>query len=973
MSQKFDLNKIKNAVIILVCTLAASVVFLLISLSSEKTPKETTYNVYINEVMSSNSKYAPHPSGKYTDWVELYNDSNTPAKLDGCWLTDDEARPFRYSLDGITVEPYSYKTIYLSSALSDSDSHPTAPFGLSSDGETLVLYAQSGVEIDRMEVPALRENISYGRGDSNKLMFWLSPSFNAPNSGSCAESANALAYTMCSVEISEYMLKNSMGIRDCDLEYSNWIELHNFGSEDLLLDGFSLTDSLSDSKKWCFPEGTILGAGKYLIVYCSGKDKSVNGELHTNFTLGRNSNYFALWTNENILAQELELKYGGENISVCIDTSGSYQFSSQPTPQGENHILVLGDSHSLSAVLSRDVIINEVCAVSDEDSANSSDYIELYNYSDKAVSLIGYTLGNDIGVPFFTFPDVSLQPDSYILVYCDGINAVNPKSALHANTKLSSGGEKLYLTDPQGNVCDFFESGKQRNSVTSGRLNADTSIRWFFTTPTPGSENATGYRGYTEQPTASICGGFVSKGTKISLSAEEGAVIRYTTDGSVPTASSKEYSTALTINKTTVLRFAAFSESHLQSDVVTETYFVADEHNIPVVSLSGDPGKISNEKTGLMYDSSCREEYACHIEYYDKHGLKAVEFDAGAALFGYSSREYTQKGLRLRLREKYGENEVNYPFFGEHSVDSFSSLLLRPGGEDQVTSKIRDDFIPLVIRGMDLDYQESQPAALYVNGTYWGLYFVRERLDANYAKYKYGYDKDTLDIVKGNRQVVTGSASQYLAMVDYIDSHDMKKDSEYAIAAEQIDIDSLINFWIVETYFCNLDIGNIKCFRVRDTGKWRWMIYDMDWAMWHTTWDTNMIESKLLTTKQLPYIQNNKIMRNLLKNKQFRDRFITLYCYHIKHTFNTERTTAILDELTAYIQPELTRQYKALGFPGPKTLNQQWKNIRSFLSFKPDMAYSQLKSAFKLSDEQLEDYKAAAEQLKTEQNKKLSD
>lgn len=961
MSQMND-RKVKSAIVILVCSLCVSAAFLYIYRFIHPSDDEISYNVIINEVMSSNSKYAPHSCGEYTDWVELYNDSDTAVSLDGCWLTDNETEPYRYSLDGITIEPYGYKIIYLSSQISDSDEQPVAPFGLSANGETLIIFTKSGMEIDRMEVPRLRENISYGYNDKYELMFWLSPSFGEKNSGSCADSANALAYTLCPIQISEYMLKNSMGIKDCDFEYSNWIELYNFGDEGILLNGFSLTDKDSGSEKWSFPEGVYLEAGEYLTVYCSGKDKIIDGELHTDFTLGRNSDYLALWTNENVLAQEITLQYGGENISTSLDNNGNYLFSCRATPGDKNYIHE-GTQSNLFAKLDNGIIISEVCSVSDED---SSDYIEIYNYSDSDISLSGYTIGNDIGVPFFTFPDIVLESGEYIVVYCDGKNIADSEKNLHADTKLSSGGEKIYLTDHQGNVRDFFESGKQRKSVTSGRIGSDTSARWFFASSTPGAENSKGYVGYTEQPMASMHGGFVVKGTKITISADENAYITYTTDGSVPTASSKKYNSSITINKTTVLRFAAFSDDLLSSDVVTETYFVTDEHTIPVVSLSGSPRKISDKDTGILYNSKSKDEHACHVEYFDETGVKAVEFDAGVALFGYSSREYYQKGLRLRLREVYGENEVNYPFFGDNSVDSFSSLLLRPGGEDQISSKIRDDLIPMIIRGMDLDYQETQPAALYVNGKYWGLYFVRERLDANYIKYKYGYDKDSVDIIKGNRQVVTGSVSQYNKLVNYIDFHDMTNDEEYKYAIDQIDVDSLINFWIVETYFCNFDIGNIKCFRVRDTGKWRWMIYDMDWAMWPTTWDSNMIESKLLTTGYLPTIQNNKIMRNLLKNDQFRDRFITLYCYHIENTFESKRATELLDELTAYIQPELTRQYKVMKYPKHNAFEKNWSQIRKFLSFKPEMAYQQLMSAFDLTNEELEQYKAAAGALSFE-------
>lgn len=117
--------------------------------------------------------------------------------------------------------------------------------------------------------------------------------------------------------------------------------------------------------------------------------------------------------------------------------------------------------------------------------------------------------------------------------------------------------------------------------VTSGRNEDNPTERVFFTSPTPAAKNSAGYAGYTKQPEASVRGGFVDKGTKVSLSAGENAYITYTTDGSAPTAESKKYKSPLTISKTTILRFAAFEDGLLSSDVVTETYFVTSEHTIP--------------------------------------------------------------------------------------------------------------------------------------------------------------------------------------------------------------------------------------------------------------------------------------------------------------------------------------------------------------------------------------------------------
>jgi len=96
------------------------------------------------------------------------------------------------------------------------------------------------------------------------------------------------------VVISEFMASNTRTLTDEDGESSDWIEIHNAGSNSVNLLNWALTDKLGDSNPWRFRQRTSTRDG-YLIVFASGKDRRVPGApLHTDFKLSAAGEYLAL-------------------------------------------------------------------------------------------------------------------------------------------------------------------------------------------------------------------------------------------------------------------------------------------------------------------------------------------------------------------------------------------------------------------------------------------------------------------------------------------------------------------------------------------------------------------------------------------------------------------------------------------------------------------------------------------------------
>ncbi len=296
--------------------------------------------IRINEVMTDNTLFAPAANGKYYDWIELYNSGAESVDLSGCYLSDNENKLDKYLIEALVIEPGEYKLIYMSRLSGiDENGYIHTSFALSSLGETIYLSDAMGNMISVFTVPESRSNVSYGILD-NKLSWMSSPTPGAENSGAGAEDIETLEYELIDVRINEYMTDNKSIIYDCEGDYSDWVELYNMSDEKIDLGGYKMTDNPLNTDKWEFPEGTEIDAGEYLLIFCSGKNKTdAAGYIHTSFRLGGDDTSIMIYSPQEILCTETELVFIPDNSSYgCVYTSESDTgaYFSKPTPGTAN-------------------------------------------------------------------------------------------------------------------------------------------------------------------------------------------------------------------------------------------------------------------------------------------------------------------------------------------------------------------------------------------------------------------------------------------------------------------------------------------------------------------------------------------------------------------------------------------------------------------------------------------------------------
>ncbi len=547
-------------------------------------------------------------------------------------------------------------------------------------------------------------------------------------------------------------------------------------------------------------------------------------------------------------------------------------------------------------------------------------------------------------------------------------------------------GETVYIFDREGVCIDSMKTGKLYDGCSSGRASETDDTVYYYQKTTPGAVNDSAkLEASVASPTFSVEGGYVSAGTQVTIVPPKGCVVFYTTDGSVPTTRSELYNAPITVNETVTIRALAYRDGNLPSEDVAMSYIVGRQHDLPVVCITSDEENLFGEDYGIFAFGKLYEpasfpyktkytnfwqdwERPIHFDYIDENGDQVLSFNAGAKIFGQFSRACHQKSFTVNLRDKYGPTEVCYPFF-EDNINVFSSLVLRNGGQDARNAHIRDAFAAKAVLGeIDVDVMDYQPVVVYINGEYFGIYDLRERVNADYIANHTGADPDNVDLIKGNSNVLDGTFDEYEKLLDFLENNSLAKEENYKKACEMVDVDELIDYWLCVAFFTNTDSGNIKFYKDRaEDGKWRWILYDLDWGMYPGTYDTDFFSEYIFDPKGHGVGSgfSTLVMRSFIKNPEFKDKFIKRCAELLNTSFKEERLLKILDDMIAEIKTEMPYHIERWGTDilleesssplGMKSWEKNVSRLRQILTERRALMIEHLADYFDLSKSELKE------------------
>ena len=295
-------------------------------------------------------------------------------------------------------------------------------------------------------------------------------------------------------------------------------------------------------------------------------------------------------------------------------------------------------------------------------------------------------------------------------------------------------------------------------------------------------------------------------------------------------------------------------------------------------------------------------------------------------IIGLAGRTYPRKGMALFARSKYGFSEINYRIFPDLPIERFTALVLRNSGRDLVehSTLFRDELCQALVSDLDVDLQAYRPAIVYLNGVYWGIHNIREKQNEEYLEAHHGVDPDNVDIVEfyhGSPPPITveGDAEHYNAMIDFIDSNDMNDPANYEYVKTRMYMDHFIGYIAAEIYLGNIDwLGNnVKAWRPRvPEGKWRWMLFDIDWGLGRAPGGVAHNTLEMATDPDGPRSYpawTTFLIRTLFENKTFIHEYANRSADFMNSMFLPERVARTIEELKSVLEPELSYHFARWG------------------------------------------------------------
>ena len=369
------------------------------------------------------------------------------------------------------------------------------------------------------------------------------------------------------------------------------------------------------------------------------------------------------------------------------------------------------------------------------------------------------------------------------------------------------------------------------------------------------------------------------------------------------------------VDKCNVIKVVYYDEAGRKSEISERVYFIgfdqkAGYEDINVISITTAPDNLFDDETGIYVLGEKYSEFAevgmeedywartywhhwdanyhqrgiewereSNIQIFDENKNHVLSQNVGIRIQGGGSRGFLPKSLNIYAREEYGENKLYYDLFGTGYYPK--RVTLTTGGDDYYT-KIKDRLISELAEDCDIVTMNYEPYVLFLNGEYWGFYYLTEKYDVEFFENYYGVPKgkmiDDVIIIKNDKVEAGVDADWYVSyaeMKDAILNYDLSIQENYEHACQLVDIDSFIDYFAVEGYIARCGDwpdSNFALWRSRynsgkmyEDGKWRWILFDVN--------STSITES-LLTHDVIGSLRStSELFDSFCANESFKRKF----------------------------------------------------------------------------------------------------
>ena len=698
-----------------------------------------------------------------------------------------------------------------------------------------------------------------------------------------------------SIRINEISASNTIFF-DEDGDTPDWIEIYNYGEQNISLHDWSISDSENDNTPWKFPDISI-NSDEYLVIWASDKDRSQISYARTLIEEGDIFKYIipdsstsTLWRflsfddsnwnngnsgfgyadnddNTNIppgtISVYLRKKIQISDISkisrliLDIDYDDGFVAYINGVEVARANISGSPPSYDSTTLIDHEAQIYSG-GIPDRFSIENPEEILTDGENLLAIQIhnISNTSSDMTVIPFLSAiyneeTNEGIPPPSIL--------NLESESLLHTDFKLSSSGESVYLRDDNGDLIDQISYENLPSNLSYG-VSLESTQLFYYDQPTPGNANdSQEFIGILEDDLIfSNDGGLVDTSFSLEITSQTGSQIRFTTDFTEPDESSTLYTGPIYIPSPLgiTIRAKSFQENYISRFSKTRNYSFNSYSELPIIHLVSDDYNLFDEDYGIYaYGNDYNNNYPyfganfwqdwerpVHISMYENNEL-VFNQNAGIKIFGAYSRGWDQKSLAIYARSQYGKGNIEYPIFEDLNYDTFESIVLRNSGNDWMRSNMRDAAITSLMKGSGLDYQSFRTASTYINNSYWGLYNLREKVSENFIASKHDVNPNEIDLLENNAEIVDGDNSEYIDLINFVEQNNLAIASNYDYVSSKIDIDNFIMYNVAQIYMDNQDWpGNNNKFWKSPGNKWKWILYDTDFGFGGQWWNSGNVE-----------------------------------------------------------------------------------------------------------------------------------
>lgn len=437
------------------------------------------------------------------------------------------------------------------------------------------------------------------------------------------------------------------------------------------------------------------------------------------------------------------------------------------------------------------------------------------------------------------------------------------------------------------------------------------------------------------------------------------------------------------VDKCTIIRVSLFNDAGDCLDSIVGTYFVGFQgrsayQDIYTASLVTAPENLFDDNSGIYVTGNTFRQFsrelpdesseispwwlwpsnysnkgmdwerASYITLFDSHQNIVLSQKCGIRIKGGGSRATLPKSLSCYAREIYdGSNRFDANIF---QTDIFPHKIVLFAGGDDNRFKLKDYLVNTMAQDLSFATMDFIPCAVFLDGEYWGMYYITEDYNAAYIHDHYQVDSDNIIMVKATGLLQTdlteGSEEDYQKyeeMLNFIDEHDMSDSTNYDHACDLIDMESYIDYYATEIYIARYGDwpgGNFSLWRTRENDgsrygdtKWRYMLFDVN---------SYGIGKNSLPNDTLSYVlTEDSTFSALYQNEDFRRQFASRLLYIGREVFAPEKCSQFLDQYARTLKDPIAASNMRFYMDGKEDeFDQNVTNIGDFFENRYDVVWN---------------------------------